>query len=245
MGYQIASGALAPLFAFQGRRVRRATPQLPEPPGRHSGTRGVGPPLRLLLVGDSAAAGVGAASQDEALSGRLADELAPAFCLSWTLIARTGATTAGTARHLARRPAEECGAFEVAVLSLGGNDVMRRQPLDRWLEDVGEVATLLRVRFSVRHILLSGLPPMHVFTALPQPLRWYLGVTARKFDRALAGWATTQPDCEHVPLELSDVAGLLATDGLHPGPAAYHRWSVELARRVRARWASMPAVEPP
>jgi lysophospholipase L1-like esterase len=149
VGYQIASGALAPLLALQGRRLRHATPQLAEPPGPHSGTRGVGPPLRLLLVGDSAAAGVGAASQNEALSGRLADELAPTFRLSWTLIARTGATTAGTARHLARRPAEECGAFDVAVLSLGGNDVMRRRPLDRWLEDVGEVATVLRVRFSV------------------------------------------------------------------------------------------------
>ena len=245
MGYQIASGALAPVLALQGRRLRRTAPQLPEPPGARSGTRGVGPPLRLLLVGDSATAGVGAASQDEALSGRLVDELAPWFRVSWMLIARSGATTAGTARHLARRPAEECGAFDVVVLSLGGNDVMRRRPLRRWLEDVGEVATLLRVRFSVRHILLSGLPPMHVFTALPQPLRWYLGATARKFDRVLAGWATTQPDCEHVPLELPDGAGLLATDGLHPGPPAYHQWSVELARRVRARWTSVPAVEPP
>ena len=245
MGYQIAVGALAPVLALQGRRLRRTTPQLSEPPGARSGTRGVGPPLRLLLVGDSAAAGVGAASQGEALSGRLVDELSPTFRVSWMLIARSGATAAGTARHLERRPAEDCGAFDVVVLSLGGNDVMRRRPLDRWLVDVGEVATLLRVRFSVRHILLSGLPPMHVFTAFPQPLRWYFGATARKFDRALAGWATTQPDCEHVPLELPDGAGLLATDGLHPGPPAYHRWSVELACRIRARWASAPAIERP
>ena len=245
MGYQIASGALAPVLALQGRRLRRATPQLPEPPGARSGTRGVGPPLRLLLVGDSATAGVGAASQDEALSGQLLDELAPRFRISWLVIARSGATTAGTARHLARRPPEDCGAFDVVVLSVGGNDVMRRRPLDRWLEDVRDVATLLRVRFSVRHILLSGLPPMHIFTALPQPLRWYLGARARKFDRALAGWAATQLDCEHVPLELTDGAGLLAADGLHPGPPAYHRWSVELARRVRARWAAAPPVEPP
>ena len=244
MGYQIASGALAPVFALQGRRVRRATPRLPEPPGPRSGARGVGPPLRLLLVGDSATAGVGAASQDKALSGQLADELAPTFRLSWTLIARTGATTGGTARHLARVPAEECRAFDVAVLSLGGNDVMGRRPLDRWVKDLGEVAALLRVRFSVRHILLSGLPPMHLFTALPQPLRWYLGAKSRKFDRALAGWATTQPDCEHVPLALADGAGLLATDGLHPGPPLYHRWAVELAHRIRARWGSVPSVEP-
>jgi hypothetical protein len=33
---------------------------------------------------------------------------------------------------------------------------------------------------------LSGLPPMHRFPALPQPLRWYIGSRARDFDRALA-----------------------------------------------------------
>jgi lysophospholipase L1-like esterase len=197
--------------------------------------------VRLLLVGDSAAAGVGAASLDEALSGRLVDQLVPRFRVSWMLVARIGATTAGTARHLARRPAKECGVFDVAVLSVGGNDVMRRRPLDQWLEDVSEVASLLRMRFAVRYILFSGLPPMHAFTALPQPLRWYLGATARKFDRALAGWGKAQPDCEHVPLELIRSADRLATDGLHPGPQLYHEWSVELARCIQARWAKSPA----
>ena len=241
MGYTMASVGLAPVFALQGRRVRRVTARLPEPPGPRAGVRGDGPALRLLLLGDSAAAGVGAASQDEALSGRLVGELAPTFRVSWMVVARTGATTAGTARHLSRRPAEECGAVDVAVLSLGGNDVMGRRPLDRWLADVGEVAALLRARFAAQHILLSGLPPIHLFTALPQPLRWYLGATARRFDRAFAAWAAGQPDCEHVPLELTDGAGLLATDGLHPGAPLYHRWGVELARRIRARWAPLPA----
>src|SRR5829696_9767961 len=103
MGYQMASASLAPVFALQGRHVQRVTPRLPEPPGPRTGCEGAGPELRLLLLGDSAAAGVGAASQDEALSGRLVGALAATFRVSWTLVARTGATTAGTARHLARR----------------------------------------------------------------------------------------------------------------------------------------------
>jgi hypothetical protein len=44
----------------------------------------------LLVVGDSAAAGVGAATQDEALSGQLAVALAPTFRLHWKLLAFTG-----------------------------------------------------------------------------------------------------------------------------------------------------------
>ena len=65
---------LAPLLWWQGRRVRRITPLLPEPPGRRQGRlaeRLDGPPARLLLLGDSSAAGVGAPDQPSALSGQL------------------------------------------------------------------------------------------------------------------------------------------------------------------------------
>jgi len=233
----MTSLALAPVLALQGRRVRRTAPRLPEAPGPRRGTEGAGSPLRLLLAGDSAAAGVGAASQDEALSGRLVAELAPVFRVSWELVARSGATTAATLRHLARRPRAE---FDVAVLSLGVNDLTARRPLARWLEDADALARLLRERFAVRRLLFSGLPPVHLFPVFPQPLRWYLGATARRYDRALARWAAAQPDCEHVPLTFETSAGLLAPDGMHPGPRLYELWSAELAHRIRAARIARP-----
>jgi lysophospholipase L1-like esterase len=236
MGYELASISLAPLFYLQGRYVQRVTPRLPEPPGARSGSAGVGPPLRIVIVGDSAAAGVGAASQDEALSGRLVADLATTYHLSWTLVARTGATTAATARYLSRQSA---ASFDIAVLALGGNDVLRRRPREFWLSDMKSLLDLLRTQFSVRHFLLNGLPPMHAFPAFPQPLRWYLGSTARRFDEDLARWSATQPDCDYLPLPLSIAAAAeqLASDGFHPGPLAYRQWSTELARRIRYRCA--------
>jgi hypothetical protein len=105
MGYEMTLFPLGPVFALQGRYVRRVTPRLPEAPGPRAGTHGAGSELRLLLLGDSAAAGVGAPSQDEALCGRLTSELAQSFRVSWALVARSGATTAGTTRHLVRSTA--------------------------------------------------------------------------------------------------------------------------------------------
>src|SRR5918994_4690733 len=152
MGYEMTRFSLAPVFVLQGRYVRHVTPRLPEAPGPRAGTLGTGSELRLLVLGDSAAAGVGAPSQDEALCGRLTSELAQSFGVSWALIARSGATTAGTTRHLVRSPAAR---FDVAVVSVGANDVMGQRPLARWLEDVDELAGLLRTRFEVRHLLFS------------------------------------------------------------------------------------------
>ncbi|KAB0649370.1 SGNH/GDSL hydrolase family protein, partial [Burkholderia diffusa] len=62
MGYPLATAALGPLLLMQGRRVRRVTPRLAEAAGPRDGTAGDGPPLRVLVLGDSAAAGVGVAS---------------------------------------------------------------------------------------------------------------------------------------------------------------------------------------
>ncbi|MEM8598518.1 MAG: SGNH/GDSL hydrolase family protein, partial [Bacteroidota bacterium] len=58
---------LGPVLLAQGKRVRRVALKLPEPPGDRESTVGNGPPLRLLVVGDSSAAGVGAETQDDAL----------------------------------------------------------------------------------------------------------------------------------------------------------------------------------
>jgi hypothetical protein len=63
--------ALAPILLCQGKYVRRVTPKLPEADGPRFGEAGVGKPLRLLVLGDSAAAGVGVNTQQEALAGHL------------------------------------------------------------------------------------------------------------------------------------------------------------------------------
>lgn len=210
--------------------MRRTVPQLPEPGGAREGVRGSGPPLRLLIAGDSAAAGVGAATQDEALSGRLVAALAGAFEVRWKLLAHTGATTGDLLERLQQAPAE---AFDVAVTSLGVNDVTGRTSLAAWRRRQRRLVELLGSRFQARRILLSGLPPMHRFPALPQPLRWYVGSRARDFDRALAGVADAQVGCEFVGLDyaMMDLQAM-AADGFHPGPAVYRRWADELARRI-------------
>jgi hypothetical protein len=66
MIYHLAMVLLAPVLAAQGMYVRRVTPSLSEPEGVRSGVFGAGPKIKLLIVGDSAAAGLGAATQHQA-----------------------------------------------------------------------------------------------------------------------------------------------------------------------------------
>ncbi|RQS73484.1 SGNH/GDSL hydrolase family protein [Burkholderia sp. Bp8963] len=232
MGYQFATAALGPLLLVQGRHVRRVTPRLPEADGPRSGVMGDGPPLRLLVLGDSAAAGVGVTSQRDAFSGQLASALAPFRQVSWKLLARTGMTTQDVVDWLAAEPAEP---FDAAVTSLGVNDVTAGVPPARWRAAQAALVELLAARFRIEHVVLSAVPPMERFPALPQPLRWYLGLRAKRLNAALAGWAATQPRCTFLPCAVPLESHLMAADGFHPGQAACTAWAAQAAIALRRR----------
>ena len=235
MRHLLATILLGPVLLWQGKAVRRQVPLLPEPPGERHGRRGGGPLLRLLVVGDSAAAGVGASHQDEALLGRLVQDLEPHVTVEWTLCARTGATTVSTLERLARL---EGGPFDVAVVSLGVNDITAGLGLGAWLERQATLRRVLREDHGVSGLVVSGLPPVQRFPALPQPLRWYLGARAREFDRALRRAVADEPDVAFVGLDVTEDPAAMASDGFHPGPPVYREWgrrAAEAALALRAR----------
>ncbi|KVG67335.1 SGNH/GDSL hydrolase family protein [Burkholderia cenocepacia] len=235
MGYPFATAALGPLLFAQGRYVRRVTPRLPEAAGPRSGEAGDGPPLRVLVLGDSAAAGVGVATQSDALAGQLARALAVTHRVSWKLLARTGLTTQDLVDWLAAEPAEP---FDVAVTSLGVNDVTGGVSPARWLAAQAALVGLLAARFQVEHAVLSAVPPMERFPALPQPLAWYLGLRAKRLNAALAGWAATQPHCTFLRVALPLERHLMAADGFHPAAAACAAWAGQVAAALRQRAAA-------
>ncbi len=224
-------GALLwPVILIQGLAVRARVPRLPEPVGDRLGQSGEGPLLRLLIVGDSAAAGVGAAHQDEALLGQLVARLAQRRRVAWRLEATTGDTTARTFERLRALPA---APYDVAVTSLGVNDVTGMVGLRTWLRQQAELRRLLREKFAVRQIIVSGLPPMHAFPALPNPLRWHLGTRAMQFNRALETSLREDDTAVFLEVRFTDDTGLMAEDGFHPGPGVYREWAKRVAGLIR------------
>lgn len=237
LAHRAALIGLAPVLLAQGRHVRRVTPRLPEPEGPRSGREGGGPLLRLLIAGDSAAAGVGVEHQRQALSGQLLAPLSQRFDVQWQLHATTGHTTADVLHRLAQLPAQ---TFDVAVISLGVNDVTGGIRMQAWLRAQHRLAELLRARFGVQHVFLSTVGPMDRMTALPHPLRWMLGTRAKRFNAQLLHAVQHWPCCEVVQLMLDDTPGAIAADGFHPGWLTYQRWAGHVAARILERFGAPP-----
>lgn len=222
---------LAPLLLLQGLYVRRVTPRLPEPPGPRSGEIGQGRHLRLLILGDSAAAGVGAETQAQALSGQLLRKLSGNFRVSWQLWAANGRTSA---QCLALLDGIDDAHFDAVVISLGVNDVTGGVPLAAWRAQQRQLADLLSGKFAATRILFTALPPMHHFPALPQPLRGVLGARARTFNRALQAFVATRDDCRLLHFDAPMRAEFMAADGFHPSTVTYGLWADQAAKAITA-----------
>jgi lysophospholipase L1-like esterase len=232
----VAKLALSPLLVAQAVLTRARLPRLPEAEGPRSGVQGQGAPLRLLIAGDSSAAGVGVAHQRLALAGQLVPALARAASvqLHWQLLARAGLTTAQTLswlREAAPSPAD------VAVVVTGVNDIVDQVPSHRAVAARDALASWLRNSLAVQHVVFAPLPPVHHFPGLPQPLRWVAGADARRHNRALANWAAGRKDVSVVDMELPLNRGVMAADGFHPGEAVYRYCASSIAEHV-GRWAA-------
>lgn len=221
---------LAPLLAAQTVWVMRNAMQLPEPEGPRHGSVGTGPARRLLVLGDSSAAGVGVERQEQALTPQLARNLAKQHSVHWRLCARNGATTAD-ATHLLR-PVED-DPFDIAYVIFGVNDSKNLRPERAWRRDVATLITRLRHRHHVRHIFFSGLPRVQDFPLLPHPLRTVLALRARRFDRALQQ-VVRGADCHHLPLSTRLERSGMAPDGFHPGAPIYALWAEVAAEQIAA-----------
>lgn len=221
----LARVILAPLLVGQGLWCRKTARGLPDPPGQREGMAGTGTPLRVLIVGDSSAVGVGCTHQRQTLSGQMENHIAGQRQLIWRNLSRTGARTEDVLEWINHIPQEP---YDVAVTCLGVNDVTGRVSLRRWLRMQQALITRLRDEFGARHIYLSGIPPIHQFPLLPNPLRWVLGRQAQRFNAALVARFGNQEGLHVGGLDMQLSPEVMSVDGFHPGPIVYAEW----ARRV-------------
>lgn len=233
MWLKLVTVVLLPVLVIQGVRVRKNTPRLDEPVGARDGNIGQGQPLSLLILGDSAAAGVGVETQREALSGVLVSELKNQFHLQWKLHARTGHTTQQVSQAI---QALEQQVYDVIVISVGVNDVTKLIPAKIWLKQQKKLFADIHKRFHPKLIVVSGVPPMQHFPALPAPLAWLFGKYAQQMNQGLEQWLISQSGVKFIQYDIEKFQSMnlsMASDGFHPSKEIYAMWGNQVAELIR------------
>ena len=228
---------LAPFLWLQGRQLRRNLPHLPEAAGPRQGSiQGDGHPVTLVVMGESTAAGVGVATQAEGLAGLLATALAreTGRTIFWHVVAASGLNLRQMRRQLV--PAVARLQPDAILLAAGVNDLLRLQTAagyGRQLERL--VLQLQKKLMGVVPLLVSPVPDVSHFPALPSPLREILGARSHFLQQASGRMCRTMEAVVQLPRlpEAAYAAELFAADGFHPGPNGYRLWAELAARELR------------
>jgi len=227
--YRYALPFLAPLLIFQGRRLKASMPKLPEAAGQRSGVSAECDAYKVLIIGDSAAAGVGVDHQHQALAGQLTNALSKELSLDWCLIAKSGADISDC---IAVHQAQTTKDYDVIVISIGVNDVTGHTSASLWQSQLQKLIRVLDKKYHSPHIIFSHIPPMAQFTAIKQPLRWYLGQKSTHLNRLMSAIIERHNRCHLLSISGQLNADDMANDGFHPGPRVYQKWGEQLSQLI-------------
>jgi len=256
---------LAPIYLYQGYKVKRDTVRLPEPEGERHGRVKLADAvqqtmndndhtLSVMVVGDSAAAGVGSQTQQDALAGQLIPALQqqaldnPSFgqqfaTLSWSVQATTGHTSFDILRRLYVIP-KPSQPLDVMVISVGVNDTTSKVAAAEWQQRLEAIIAIAQRKFAVRQLIFARLPQMEQMPALPAPLSHFVGAKATKLDDILQQVCDAHDGVTYMATDFArmldehangapiDISVMFADDGFHPSSLMYGYWAQQLAELI-------------
>jgi lysophospholipase L1-like esterase len=176
----------------------------------------------VLILGDSTGVGVGATRPEESVAGLLAADYPDADIVN---VAVSG-TRVADATSQARRCSEAGMRFDLALLHVGGIDVIADTPLHRLADDcdilMGELS-----RVAARTVWL-GPPDLGLAPLFPRPFAWVMAARSRAASKVFAAAAARHDVLfidfsapAHVAYFRKRRREHFAVDGFHPNSASY------------------------
>jgi lysophospholipase L1-like esterase len=239
-GVGLAGLFAAGLLLGQARLARRTIPMAEAPPPRCDGRYGAeypGPPVRLALLGDSTAAGLGVDRRQDTPGALLATGLADRLRRPVELdsVAVAGSTSPGL---VPQRELVLPGRPDVAVILVGANDVTHRIRAQIAVAHLAE--TVRQLRAAGAEVVVGTCPDLGTIRPIPPPLRWL----CRQWSRDMAAAQTVAVvEAGGATVSLGDLLGpefaaspetMFSADRFHPSARGYRAAAAALLPTVLA-----------
>jgi lysophospholipase L1-like esterase len=231
----LISWLLLPVAAYYGLQIRRTTPRLPPPRGAQRGRLGAdeasAADWRLLIMGDSSAAGVGVDRVEETLAPNLAKIIhdRTGQTVSW----RTAGANSAVARDLRDfiLPNIEERDFSHIVLAVGTNDMKNYLTAMQFKKGFGGLLYAIHARWPDAKVVWSPVLHMPDVPVLPPVLAWILSLRTRIINHMGFRMCRERQGVAAKPLPVPSDEGF-AIDGFHANAAGYRYWAEHLAGYV-------------
>ena len=231
----LVSWLLLPVYVWQGLQTRRRVERMRPPAGLTSGLYGAGSveetAVRLLVLGDSSAAGVGVDQIDDSLGPKLAERIVALTGRSvfWRAVGANSAVSAEIRDHVVPNLARE--AFTHIVLMIGTNDAKNFHGGRRFKKSFGGLLYALKAKWPEARIVWSPPVDMKRVPALPRGLAHVLELRARIIRKIGARLCAERGGIVATTLPRVEPAGF-SRDGFHASAEGYAYYANHLVSYV-------------
>jgi lysophospholipase L1-like esterase len=232
--YLLGVAAIAPLSPFlllQGQITRWKVGLLPDAEGDRRGVVGSGSEaVKLLVIGESTVAGLGARRHELALAGQFAARLSEYIgrSVEWQVLGKNGVTARRTIDELV--PQMPDAQFDYILVGLGGNDVMKLSSPRTWRHDMLELLGILRSRNPNAAIFISNCPMIILSPIMPEPIKTILWQLSQMHDANIREFTRDLDRVFYYPQPVDvELEGFFA-DGIHPSEQGYADWSAAMMK---------------
>ena len=226
----IALLPITPFLYLQGLITRWKVGLLPDAK-EPTGVAGPGEDeVKLLVMGESTVAGLGARTHDLALGGQFAKGIheRTGKTVNWTVIGRNGVTARRTIDELWPLVPDE--RFDYILLGIGGNDVMKLSSPKKWRRDMLELIGIVREANPEAAIFISNCPMIIHSPILPQPIKGILWQLSRMHNANILEFTAGMDRVYYYPQPVDvDFEGFWA-DGIHPSEQGYRDWAAAMLK---------------
>ncbi|MDI1321382.1 MAG: SGNH/GDSL hydrolase family protein [Algoriphagus sp.] len=217
--YAVFQAKLYPVLPFLIYQAYKVKKQRPIPKAQSEFIKLGNGPQRLLILGESTAAGVGASSAESTLAGniyRLFGETSTVTNLGKNGI-RASQVLPFFAETLKTEKIQTNGIF----IFLGANDCFQLTNPSDYNRSLLNLIRTLESDFNPDWIYLADIPPVHLFPAFPGLLQSYLKSQREFLREEMKQLARGNPKIVFDELILNLLPGFFCEDLVHPSDIGY------------------------
>jgi lysophospholipase L1-like esterase len=228
---------LLPILFYQGIKIRRRIPNLPEAQQPHGKiSRNLKKPLSVIFIGESTIAGVGVRTHEDGFAGNFAKELSKKFdrSITWKVYAKSGSKAKDVYKNIIPKIDEKTA--DLVVIGLGGNDAFTLNNPKLWALAIKNIIAIIRKKFNNVPIVFTNMPPIKEFPAFTPLIKFTIGnlveLLGDELENLVQGQENVYYNAQRINLNdwlqrlnLTGKPSDFFSDGVHHSKFTYQIWA--------------------
>ncbi len=239
--YYLRLAIAAPFMPLLHKKVDRIMKDMPDLPAPEDIRKQVNnAQVHVLSVGESSIASIGVDTQENGLTGFLAQQIEAhhKVPVSYEVIAKSGYTAAMV--HDELLPTIQSKAADIIMIGLGANDTFKLSKPSKWRSDLTNILDFLTKRFNDTPIVFINMPPTTEFPVFDKMLKYFVSKQMLILRSELQKLIPSYPHAYYIPHKLTaerlikkyNIKGKqipdFYSDGVHPSKLTYNMWAREI-----------------